>query len=40
MRTKVFCLALGVAVAATGEVRQALEPLKPGEIVARGWLKG
>ena len=40
MRTKVFCLALGVAVAVTGEVRQVLEPLKPGEIVARGWLKG
>ena len=39
MRTRVFCLVLGVAVVATGEVRQALEPLKPGEIVARGWLK-
>ena len=40
MRTKVFCLALGVAVSVMGEVRQVLEPLKPGEIVARGWLKG
>ena len=40
MRALVLCAALGVAVAATGEVRQVLEPLKPGEIVANGWLKG
>ena len=25
---------------ARGEVKRALEPLKPGELVARGWLKG
>ena len=25
---------------ARGEVKRVLEPLKPGDIVARGWLKG
>ena len=39
-----FCVAIVVAVvvafAVRGEVKRVLEPLKPGEIVARGWLKG
>ena len=39
MRNLFLCVTLAAAVAATGEVRQALEPLKPGEIVAQGWLK-
>ncbi len=39
-RTIFLCAALFVAWTARGEVRRVLEPLKPGEIVARGWLKG
>ena len=38
-----FCIVVMVAFAAVlstwGEVRRVLEPLKPGEIVARGWLR-
>ena len=32
--------AIAAALTAQSDVRQLLEPLKPGEIVARGWLKG
>ena len=39
-RTIFLCAALLAAWTARGEVRRVLEPLKPGEIVARGWLKG
>ena len=40
MRSLVLLAALAAAFTAQCDVRQTLEPLKPGEIVARGWLKG
>ena len=40
MKAILLCAAMSAALAARCEVRQVLEPLKPGEIVARGWLKG
>ena len=40
MRAVFLCAALLAAWTARGEVKRILEPLKPGEIVARGWLKG
>ena len=40
MRTVLLCATLTAATVARGEVRQVLTPLKPGEIVAQGWLRG
>ncbi|MBQ3288445.1 MAG: glycoside hydrolase family 127 protein [Kiritimatiellae bacterium] len=40
MKYLIFCGVLSAALSAQCEVRQVLEPLKPGAIVARGWLKG
>lgn len=40
MRTVLLCATLTAAVVVRAEVRRVLEPLKPGEIVAQGWLKG
>ena len=40
-RLVVSCMTVSLAAwTARGEVKRVLEPLKPGEIVARGWLKG
>ena len=39
MKTLILYVALAVTVSAAGEVGRVLEPLKPGEIVARGWQK-
>lgn len=40
MKVILLCVALAATLSAHCEVRQVLEPLKPGEILARGWLKG
>ena len=39
MRVVFLCAAFAAALTAQGEVKRVLEPLKPGEIVARGWLR-
>ncbi len=39
MRVFLLCVAFVAAFVASGEVERVLEPLKPCEIVARGWLK-
>ena len=40
LRLIVSYVTIAIAVSARGEVKRVLEPLKPGEIVARGLLKG
>ena len=40
LRLIVSCVTVAITVSVVGEVKRVLEPLKPGEIVARGWLKG